>query len=298
MSAVTKVLIIVLVVLCVAFSMTAISFVASSANWKALAEEYLNEAQIADAHQRNLMAAHAAELASARDTMRNLRDRINQLEADLQDATEQTAHQAGEIAQLQSDNRQADALSQRLTNELGIAQAGRAAVQSQRKELESRNIVLEKRNVDLNERVNELTTRVTVLVQQQRHQAQQMSILRSENQKLAQQAGEPIAGGAEAVPGAGMRGVKPLSGAPVPRISGHVVAVDGDFVTISVGSADQVKKGAIFVIFREGSTYIGDIEITDVEPNLSAGRIIRSVPGVAPRKGDQVQDEYQFLSPR
>ena len=298
MSAVTKVLIIVLVVLCIAFSMTAISFVANSTNWKSLAEEYLNEAQIADAHQRNLMASHAAELASARDTIRSLSDRINQLEVDVQDAAEEAARQAGQIAQLTGDKRQADALAQRLTNELGIAQTGRVAIEGQRKELESRNIDLERRNIDLNDRVNELTTRVTVLVQQQRQQAQQISILRSENQKLAEQVGVRVAGGAIAVPAAGMQGVRPVTGVPFPRISGHVVEVEGPNVTISVGSADQVKKGAIFVVIREGSQYIGDIEITDVEPNLAAGRLVRSAPGVSPRRGDQVQDEHSVVTPK
>ena len=117
MSAVTKVLVVVLVVLCVAFSMTAISFVASSNNWKALAEEYLNEARVAEVHQRNLMASHAAELASARDTIRDLRERVNQVEADLQETGDQVAQQESEIAQLKSEKRQTDALAQRLTNE-------------------------------------------------------------------------------------------------------------------------------------------------------------------------------------
>lgn len=298
MSAVTKVLIVVLAVLCIAFTMTAISFVARSDNWKGVAQEYLNEAQVAAAHQRNQMAAHAAGLASARDSMRNLRERVNQVEADLQESVDQIAQQDGDIAQLKSERRQADALAQRLTNELGIAQAGRGAVESQRKQLESRNIDLERRNVDLNERVNELTTQVTVQVQQQRQQAQQISILRSENRKLAQQVGMPVVRPSGTISGAGMQGVNPMAGVPAVRISGYVKAVDGEYVTVSVGSADQVRKGAIFVIFRGGSQYIADIEITDVEPNLSAGRVLRSAQGVSPGQGDQVLDEHSVVSPR
>ncbi len=277
--------------------MTAISFVARSTNWKDLAEDYSNEAQIAVANQRNLMAAHAAELAAARDTIRVLRDRITQLESDLQDTTEQLAVKAGDIAQLTSDKRQADALAQRLANELGIAQAGRDAIDQQRKTLEMRNIDLERRNVDLNDRVNELTTQVTVLVQKQRQQAEQISILRTENKKLAQQGGGPSSGGLR-VGDTSARGVIPIDAAAAPKITGHVLAVNGDFVTVSVGTADQVAKGATFVLFRNGSQYIGDIEISDVEPNLSAGRLVRSVQGFSPRKGDQVQDEYTFLNPR
>ena len=297
MSAVTKVLIVVLVVLCVAFSMSAISFVASVNNWQELAEGYRNQAQVADAHERNQMAARAAELAAARDTIRVLNERINQLEVDLLDANTDVARQQAEIARLGSDKRQADALAQRLTNELGIAQAAREQIDKQRKELENRNIELERRNVDLNDRVNELTTRVTVLVQQQRQQAQQISMLRAEKEKLAQGAGFAGAGAGPRIRPAGMAGVRPAGDVDLPTISGHVVEVDGPNVTVSVGSADLVERGMVLVISRGGTLYIGDIEITDVEPNLSAGRLIRSAEGQNPRKGDQVHDEQQFVNP-
>ncbi len=298
MSAVTKVLIIVLVVLCVAFSMTAIAFVAHSNNWKELAEDFMNEAQIADAHLRSATAAHAAELASARDSIRGLNDRMNGLIGELETSMSEVSRKQGEITRLEADKQQADALAQRLTNELGIAQAGRVAVEGQRAELETRNIELERRNIDLNDRVNELTTRVTVLVQQQRQQAQQIAILRDENQKISQQVGVPVSGAASSLQPAGMASVKPLGQANLPKISGHVVGTEGNFVTISVGSADLVKPGSVFVIIRDGKEYVADIEITDIEPNLSAGRILRSAQGFSPQQGDEAHDEYSFLSGR
>ncbi len=297
MSAVTKVLVILLVVLCIAFSMVTIAFTARTFDWKALAEDYRTEAQIANAQQRNLMAAHAAEIASARDTIKNHLDRINALESELQRATPQVASQRGEIAQLTTDKRRADALAQRLTNELGIAQTARNAIEKQRRQIESRNIDLERRNIDLNERVHELTTRVTVLNQKQRQQAQQIHILREENRKIAEQAGVRDMGATAGVfEEPGPANISPAAPASAPRISGHVLYVDRDLVTLSVGSADRVRKGIVFVIFR-GTQYIGDVEITDVEPNLSSGRLIRPVPGVAPAKGDRAEDVYHFATP-
>ncbi len=277
--------------------MSAISFVASVNNWKVLAEGYRNLAQVADAHERNQMAARAAELAAARDTIRVLNDRINQLEAKLLEANTEVANQKAEIARLSSDKRQADALAQRLTNELGIAQAAREEIEKQRKSLENRNIELERRNVDLNDRVNELTTRVAVLVQQQRQQAQQISMLRAENEKLAQGVGFTAAAAPRLATVPGMAATGMARDAELPTITGHVVEVEGPNVTVSVGSADQVVKGMILVISRGGTQYVGDIEITDVEPNLAAGRLVRSAEGMSPRKGDQVHDEQQFANP-
>ena len=44
----------------------------------------------------------------------------------------------------------------------------------------------------------------------------------------------------------------------------------------------------VFVIYR-GSEYVGDLEVTDVQPNLSAGRIVRARS--TPRSNDMVADE-------
>jgi hypothetical protein len=296
LNAITKVLVVLLAVFCIAFSMTAISLTAQQDDWKKLATEYRLEAQISNTHQRNLIASHAAELASARDSIKNATDRINALEAKLQDATEENALQRSEIAQIKAAAHSSEALSHRLTNELSIAQAARGNIEKQRQQLESRNIELERRNVDLNERVNELTTRVTVLVQKQRQQAQQINIIREENQKLARQTGiSPVPGFDSGLTGASH--ISPKDPPAVPRIAGHVVSIEGDYVTVSVGSSDQVQRGAVFVIFR-GTQYIGDIEISDVQPNLSAGKLTSVARGVTPKKGDRVEDEFHFATPQ
>ncbi len=277
--------------------MTAIAFTARTENWMELSEGYRATTKLALAHERSTMAASAANLAAARDTIKNSLDRINQLERDLQDVTQEIAGQRGEIAQLTADKRRADALAQRLTNELGIAQQARAAVEQQRQQFESRNIELERRNIDLNERVNGLTTQVTVINQNVRQQEQQIHILREENRKLAQAGGVPGSAAGAALSGpTGANRVQPVALPAAPKIAGHVLYVDGDLVTLSVGSADRVQKGAVFVIYR-GKQYVGDLEITDVEPNLSSGRVIRSAPGVAPAKGDRADDEYHFNTP-
>ncbi len=63
------------------------------------------------------------------------------------------------------------------------------------------------------------------------------------------------------------RAVEP---AKVATIEGRVTEVDGEHASISVGSADGVEKGMVFIIHR-GSQYVADLTITMVEPQESAG---------------------------
>ena len=285
MSTLTKIFIVLMVVFSIAFTMTMISFVAKTTDWKGLATDYRNELQIVETHMRKQAAAHAAEKTAWLDTKGSLEDRIANLQASETEMSGQIAKLEDDSARLKAENNSSSALAHRLTTELQVAQAGWLEQRDQRKEIEQRNMELERRNIDLNERVNELTSQVLVLVQQQNQLEQQVNILRDENQKLAQGV-RPEAGAAVFAGGAG--GVEPVSPATTTPIRGRIVEVQGDLATISVGSADGVQPGTVFVIYR-GSDYIGDLKITDVEPDLAAGRVIHA--RATPRADDMVADE-------
>ena len=79
-----------------------------------------------------------------------------------------------------------------------------------------------------------------------------------------------------------------VSGAP---IRGHVTEISGSLASISVGSADGVAEGMVFVIYR-GMDYIGDLRVSKVEPNQSAGSLVRTSGSVL--VGDEVADEARF----
>ena len=283
MSTLTKVFIVLMVIFSIAFTMTTISFVARTNDWKALAEDYRAEQLLVESHMRNLAAAHAAEKTVWLDAKKALDDRIAALETAQAVHLSEIAELRDEGARLRAEKSDGEALAHRLASELQVAQSGWLEQRQQRQQIEKRNLELERRNLDLNERVNEQTAQVLVLVQQQRQLEQQVNILREENAKLA---------GAGRV-GVGQKpmdlaGVKPVAPAAAAPIRGQIVEVRGKLATISVGSADGVQKGMVFIIHR-GSDYIGDIEITDVEPNLSAGRLLRT--RATPRAKDMVADE-------
>lgn len=293
MSMLTKIFVVLLVVFSICFTSMTISNVAQTANWRETAEKYKEHARVADTNLRHAHAAHAALMANARDEIRAHLDKISGLESDLQASRNEVAEVKAQITKIESEKSGAEAINRGLLAQLQIAEAGRAEYKKQRNELEQRNIELERRNIDLNDRVNELTAGMTVLVEQKRQYEQQINILRTENEKLAHQARTLSTGRSlERPEGVALEGVKPLTPVPASAIRGKVLEVSGDLVTISVGSADGVKKGMIFVIHRDDE-YIGDLEINLVDPNQAAGRIVRSTAATA--ADDEVTDA-QWLS--
>lgn len=69
--------------------------------------------------------------------------------------------------------------------------------------------------------------------------------------------------------------------APVEKITGLVTAAkknesrSAELVEISIGSDDGIAKGMRLIVYR-GAKYICEIEITEIYPDLSVGRVIES----------------------
>ena len=77
--------------------------------------------------------------------------------------------------------------------------------------------------------------------------------------------------------------------APRGGLRGLVIEVKGSLATISIGAADGVKKKDVLHISR-GSEFICDIVITDVDTNKAAG-ILELVQQGGPKIGDTVTSE-------
>ena len=288
MSMLTKVFVVLLSVFSIAFTSMAVAFVARTANWRETAEKYKEHAQVADTNLRHAHAAHAAEIATLRDDSRELQRRIGDLEVQLQGARTEVAQVRADLAQAQSEKSSVEAINRGLLAQLQVADTARSEYQRQRNSIEQRNIELERRGVDLNDRVNELTAQLAVLLEQKRQYEQQINILRTENQKLSQAhgaAGRPIT--FESPEGAATPGVTAITPVSASAIRGRVQEVEGELITLTVGSADGVRKDMVFVIHRNGN-YVGDVKISAVEPNRAAGRLVRSAG--TPSVNDLVTD--------
>lgn len=288
MSTLTKVFVVLLVVFGIAFSMMTISVVSRTASWKDNAEKAETTARIAETNLRNLIAAHAAQIASLKDTIRADREELGDLQQQVEAATNGIAEQKAELAQSVSEKSSAEAINRGLLSQLQAAQTVGEEFRAQRNSLETRNIDLEQRNNDLNDRVNELTARLAVLTEQQRQYEQQINILKDENEALAAAARRPGSGAVmEAPSGAALAGTTAETPMARTAVRGKVLRIDGNVVTISVGSSDGVKKGMLFVIHRDGQ-YVGDVKIGVVDPNESAGRLGQYE--IEPKVDDQITD--------
>ena len=291
MSTLTKIFVVLLVVFSIAFTMSTISFVAQTANWRELAEGYRLEAQTTDTHLRNVLASTAAEIASNRDAINAHIARCKDLEAKHQDALEEVGELQAELAAARSEVSSLQATAGLLAGELRVGQAGWTEQRKQRDDLERRSLELERRNLDLSERVNEQTARLQVMQRDQRHLMEQLHLLEEQNRALGQYRERLRAGDLSALAEGGEEAVTPLTPLSGSPIRGHVIEVSGELATVSVGSADGVTEGMLFVIYR-GLDYIGDLRISAVEPDQAAGKIVRSRG--TPRVGDKVADEARF----
>jgi len=288
LSSLTKVFIVLLVIFSIAFTTMTISIATQTANWKEVAGQYEQHARVADTNLRNLIAANAAELASAADAARDRLERIAELEVELESGRTQTEQLRGELRRSAADKSSAEAIQRSSLALLQSSEAERDAYLKQRDDLEEKSIDLQTRNIDLNDRVNELTANLTVLIEQKRQFEQQINVLRNENKRLSRAAQMPARSLAmEEASGAAMSNVTARTPVAISAIRGKIVEVSGDIVTINVGKSDGVEKAMVFVIYR-GSEYIGDMKVTLVDPGRSAGRITGS--RLMPMAGDAVKD--------
>ncbi len=273
-----------------------ISIATQTVKWKAIAERFEEHAKVADTNLRHLIAANAAEIAAATDTINAHLDKIASVEAELQDVRGELEQRQAELRRAASEKSGAEAINRGLIAQLQSTEAAREEYQKQRDELRDGAIELQRRNIDLNDRVNELTAQTSVLVEQKRQFEQQINVLKGENQKLSRLSRTPSTGYAMEDPtGAAMSHVvaaTPVSGS---AIRGKIVDVSGDIVTISVGSADGVQKEMVFVIHRRGE-YVGDMKVGMVDPNKAAGRMLGG--RLVPAAGDMVTDELGLAGSR
>lgn len=285
-----------LVVSSIAFTTVAVSMSAQTTNWRNTADGLQKKLNVADTTISGLHAAHAAQLATLRDTVKTQLDRIARLEEQLKLAQADAARKETSLNQAKAEVSNIQALNHGLKGLLDVSQANEQSFRKQRDDLEKEKLDLQTRNIGLVERVNEQTAQIAVLEEQRRQFEQQLDILRRENLALARQANRPGIGAAMEDPkGTALAGVTARTPVASTPVRGKILSVDGNILTLSVGNADGVEKGMEFVIRRNGQ-YVGDMTIQAVEPNRSAGRITRQA--LPPQVEDEIIDLSHLASSR
>jgi hypothetical protein len=193
-------------------------------------------------------------------------------------------------------------MNRALVSQVELSREAESKVREQLNLVDRENIDFQQRNIDLNSRVNELTAQVSVLSEHRRQYEQQLNMCREDVERLSQNTGQPgRSRGLESPTGSAMRNVRPLGGAQpaagAGAIRGRILAVNGNLVTLSVGTSDGVQKDMKFVVHRDGD-YVADIQVSAVEPDQSAGRILGGASGRQPQAGDSVTDVVSLGSTR
>jgi hypothetical protein len=293
-SVLTKVFVVLLTVFSIALSMLVVAAFAEQQKWKEAADGF--RASQAAAQAKADAITKSAEINQSRALDRHQEDvrAMNALKDDV--AAKEAKITELERAKAEAENKLTIALGQVTSsgdqNKLLVAALNREKEFGSK--LALRNSDLERRNIDMNDRVKELTVNVSMATSQIRALQQQIASMETTGGTgpVTQIPGGP--GLVEAgTPSAAAPSI-PSSAAP---IRGEITSVKGNLASISVGNADGVSPGMVFLIYRKSNDggapqYLGSLRVNRVEANESAGQLEQTVGDI--KQGDSVRDEMSF----
>ncbi len=293
MSVLTKVFVVLLTVFSIALSMLVVAGFARQEDWRTEAEQQKAAALASQAAfntvQQNAALEQQRALARHQDDLNTIKElnaqrvaneaKLAELERKLAEAESRFAVEQGQVTTVSDQNK----LLQAAFNREKEFSARLAATNSD----------LQRRNIDLNDRVKELTVSLSMATSQIKALKQQLAAVEAAGgEALAQVPGGPNVVEAD-TPSVSMPSIPPS----LTPIRGEITSVKGELASISVGNADGVVPGMVFLVYRRaGETakpmYVGSIRITRVEATEAAGLIEQSTSDL--KVGDQVRDETSF----
>lgn len=275
MNILTKICVVVLVVVAVFISAAVITHANVSGHWKQEFEKEHAAKEVADVMAANSMI-HAASLqAKMTDMDRQNRELVGAKDAEItrlktdvgtvtaEKSSQQTALQGlvTQIAGLRSDVQAMQASREKMQESLSAAQKELASAQEKMVDLEAK---LGQRDADI-----------------KRYDGQ-LKVLRTDNANLREQAEKLEAQLAKGGAAVNTEDVQPVAPA---NVRGRVTAVQGDILSINVGSAKGVREGMLLVIHR-GDKLVGYLRIDETEVDRAVGVIVEK--NADPQQGDGV----------
>lgn len=271
MSSLTKVFAILVSVLAIFLCGAVVSFVTKTANWKQL---YDQQKLIAAASQTQAVAAdlamseNKANYESMLERLEQYNSVLRQMNADLaqqlavaQEARTSATGRADTAVQL------SDALRLTIDN-LYVTQNNLQKALEQDRE---KTMTAQTQLIELTRQLNTEQVKAAQLEQKWRQAEEKISVLENENADIRQKLARATVSPSEFRPDEDKVSLAPTSPTGVP-IQGQVIKTDGGIVAISVGETSGVRKGMTFDAVR-GGKYLGNLEITYVEPTQSVGQI-------------------------
>ncbi len=231
-------------------------------------QKNLSDQQTARASEK---AALEADLKKEKDRADLAEAQIGRLDVDLQQARASLAS-----TEQERDKYQADLIVAQQEAEARIAETteSRSEIKALRDQLNSglaQRRTLEDQNLDRQGKIDEATER-------EQQMLKEIGRLRDLCRVNRIDPSEQYAG---VVPAA----IEKVDG--VVRQSKKNSSRSAELVEISIGSDDRIEKKMRLIVYR-GSRFICEIEITDVYPDMSVGRVIEETRNGAIERGDNV----------
>jgi hypothetical protein len=276
LSPLTKVFVVLLVILSMLLSAATIVFVnardADRDAQRRLAEQ--NAQQMRRAQQQESEAQAARQISE--DNLRNAMQQNEQLKQQLNNLQAQLVDRATQLGQAQSELAMRAADITRLTEALKASQATASNLHGQVTELRQVNDARLQDNTELNQRVSDLTNRLEVTERERRNLAEQLTEARARADQMGMQL-RSVGLSPDQLAAAGSRLGPPISG-----VVREVRPIQGvPYATISIGSNDGVRRGMEFrVVSERTGDFLGLLTVESVEMTEATGRL------QGPRLGD------------
>ncbi|MDH4202210.1 MAG: hypothetical protein OEV87_04900 [Phycisphaerae bacterium] len=268
MSILTKILAVLLSVFSLLLVGMVVTFVGNSNNYKASYEE-----------QITLNAVMRGTVTEATRQYNELVKKSGELQKDLQD---EILNLKAEKDLLASELRKSERLSMQYQNQAnsmtsvlaGFDQSVKnllASLNKTQKELDEARAEGIKSQKELNQMTSDLYEKI---VQLQSIEAERRRLLeqKTELENRAATVGTPREIVAPVTPLPNQMASPAVAAPAGTDIKGQIVEIEGNLVTLSVGSADGVAKNMVFHVTR-GDRFVCDVIITNVDINRSAGTL-------------------------
>ena len=278
MNILTKICVVVLVVVNLFASAVFIAYANGSENLKQKCENLESARQAAEVTAGNQMV-HASLLQTEKATLQS------QLVAVESGAREKIDALNVQVGKLETANSAQQINQQGILTQIAGLRTDIQAMEVSRSETIKALAEANRAKEEVQKENTELQGKLAQIEADLRRQAGTIDVLRRDNANLREQTerlSELVAkGGGSSDVGGGGGG----NAAPVANVRGQVTAVQGDAVSINVGSAKGVREGMIMVIHRK-DLLVGYLRIDEVDVDQAAGVIEEKQAD--PQQGDAI----------
>jgi chromosome segregation ATPase len=269
--------------------MLVLQFTAQNTNYKQIANEkqsqllqeqqlrFLgdNQQKVTEEHFNKVIKTQQEELSKTRADMDKMAGQLSSLNNELLAERQKTASLTGQLNQS--------------GNMVNAGDAERKQLQTQLESVRKDNSALRVDNFKLAEDNQKLTLQRQLYEQEIRLLKEQNFSLGERLEKLRTRGHAGT--GQETAPAATGDKAQPTAESEGSPILGQITEIRDSLASISVGSAQGVKSGMEFIIFRNGQ-YLGKLRVNKVLASQAAGELLQKQGNIRP--GDKVTDKFQF----